>query len=236
MAVVHSTKHLARGSFLAAGFLAVLLLIFLPLFPGGENGLEFADRMFNRLSKGSSNFIPGLVEQSRAYEGRPFVAEVPAEGLPAPARGLLEAAGVVVMDSGPKLRLEGDLGRMLAAALEDAAAMYANDGPAVANRYGVDEREALVAWWGLLGRLNKALALEKKVPEAKIVSDVNKKAVEPAYNFYGIEAQSVKEKAGTMSALLVFYVLYTIWWGFAIFFIFEGLGLSMKKAKVKKEV
>jgi hypothetical protein len=27
-----------------------------------------------------------------------------------------------------------------------------------------------------------------------------------------------------------------MWWGFAIFFIFEGLGLSMKKAKVKKEV
>jgi hypothetical protein len=34
----------------------------------------------------------------------------------------------------------------------------------------------------------------------------------------------------------VFYVVYTLWWGFAIFFIFEGIGLSMTKAKVKKEV
>jgi hypothetical protein len=39
-----------------------------------------------------------------------------------------------------------------------------------------------------------------------------------------------------MTFLLVFYVAYTMWWGFAIFYIFEGIGLSMKKAKVKKEV
>jgi hypothetical protein len=46
----------------------------------------------------------------------------------------------------------------------------------------------------------------------------------------------VKEKAGLMTFLLVFYVAYTLWWGFAIFFIFEGIGLTMSKAKVKKEV
>jgi hypothetical protein len=27
-----------------------------------------------------------------------------------------------------------------------------------------------------------------------------------------------------------------MWWGYAIFFLFDGIGLSMKKAKVKKEV
>jgi hypothetical protein len=39
-----------------------------------------------------------------------------------------------------------------------------------------------------------------------------------------------------MTFLLVFYIAYTMWWGFSIFFFFEGIGLSMKKAKVKKEV
>jgi capsid portal protein len=65
---------------------------------------------------------------------------------------------------------------------------------------------------------------------------VMKKAVEPAYNFYKIESQKVVDKAGIMSGLLIFYVAYTMWWGFAIFYMFDGIGLTMKKAKVKKEV
>ncbi len=74
------------------------------------------------------------------------------------------------------------------------------------------------------------------IEEAKIVSDVTKKAIEASYNFYGIQAQQVSDHAGLMTFVLVFYVVYTMWWGFAIFYIFEGIGLSMKKAKVKKEV
>jgi hypothetical protein len=62
------------------------------------------------------------------------------------------------------------------------------------------------------------------------------KGVEPAYNYYGVPAESVSSKAGVMTALLVFYVVYTMWWGYAIFYMFDGMGLSMKKAKVKKEV
>jgi len=63
-----------------------------------------------------------------------------------------------------------------------------------------------------------------------------KKGIEPAYNFYKIEPQSIFDKAFTATSLLVFYVVYTIWWGFGIFYLFDGLGLSMKKAKVKQEV
>ena len=68
-----------------------------------------------------------------------------------------------------------------------------------------------------------------------MVSDVNKKAVETAYNYFGVEAQKVADKALLMTGLLVFYVIYTMWWGFAIFYIFDGVGLTMTKAKVKKE-
>ena len=63
-----------------------------------------------------------------------------------------------------------------------------------------------------------------------------KKAVEPAYNYYGVVAEKVIDKAVIMTGLLVFYVAYTMWWGFAIFYMFDGIGLTMKKAKVKKEV
>jgi hypothetical protein len=46
----------------------------------------------------------------------------------------------------------------------------------------------------------------------------------------------VVDRAGLMIFLLAFYVFYTMWWGYAIFYLFEGFGLTMKKAKVKKEV
>ena len=67
------------------------------------------------------------------------------------------------------------------------------------------------------------------------MSEVIKKGVEVAFNFYGIEPQSVVSKAGILSFALVFYVIYTLWWGVAIFFLFEGFGLQMK-AGAKKEV
>ena len=84
--------------------------------------------------------------------------------------------------------------------------------------------------------MDKELKKEKLIAEANMISDVKKKAVETAYNFYGIAPEKVSDRVGIMTALLVFYVIYTMWYGFAIFYIFEGVGLSMKKAKVKKEV
>jgi hypothetical protein len=114
--------------------------------------------------------------------------------------------------------------------------MFRNDGVSIANRYGTDEREVMTSWWNILKGMDKELKKQGKISEAKLVSDVMKKGVEPAYNFYKIEGQKVSEKAGMMTGLLIFYVLYTMWWGFAIFFLFEGVGLTMKKAKIKKEV
>ena len=40
---------------------------------------------------------------------------------------------------------------------------------------------------------------------------------------------------GVMVGLLLFYVLYTVWYGFAIFELFDGVGLTMKKSKIKQE-
>ena len=86
-----------------------------------------------------------------------------------------------------------------------------------------------------MSKIEKQMKKDKNIEMAKIVSEVNKKGIEPGYNFYKIDANKVIDHAGMLSGLLVFYVFYTLWWGYAIFYLFDGIGLTMKKAKVKKE-
>ena len=81
----------------------------------------------------------------------------------------------------------------------------------------------------------KELQKQKKVEEAETVNLVNTKAIEPAYNFFGIKGEKVSERVPVVAGLLIFYVIYTMWYGYAIFDIFNGIGLSMSKSKAKKE-
>jgi hypothetical protein len=250
-------KHLTYGIALGISFFVILILIFSPIFPktkAGEpqNGLQWADEMFNSLAKGSSYFIPKVAKSNEKFMGKMFAVSIKLdkpEDKPGDAEKRAERAsklftvneGAKVEVNGAELKIEGDLGKVLAAALRDSETIYRNEGEKIKVLYGTvmkteDEKQMFRQWWTVLDKINKRLVIEKKVPEAKIVSDVMKKAVEAAYNFYQVDAVKVKEKAGTMIFLLVFYVVYTMWWGFAIFFTFEGIGLSMTKAKVKKEV
>jgi len=250
-------RHMAYGVLLAISFIVVLVLIFSPIFPKtaeGEpqNGLQWADEMFNSLAKGSSYFIPKVTKSNEKFMGNMFAVTLKmgkAEDKPGDGEKRAERSaqlfivneGARVEVNGAELKIEGDLGKVLAAALRDSETMYRNEGEKIKVLYGTvmkteDEKQMFRQWWNVLDKMNKQFVIEKKAAEAKIVSTVMKKSVEAAYNFYKVDAVKVKEKAGLMVFLLVFYVVYTMWWGFAIFFIFEGIGLSMKKAKVKKEV
>jgi hypothetical protein len=230
-------KSIGIGVVLAISFWIVQAMIFTPMFGNGMNGLDYADDLFNKLSKGSSYFIPKLQKGVQGYAGRPFAAEVSLDKpeTAALAVNLFTAAGATAKAEGGKLNVSGDLGAVLAAVLRDADEMYKNDGKAVATRYGVKEKDALRAWWTSFSAVDKYLKKTGKIEEAKMISDVMKKGVETAYNYYGIPAEKVSDKAALMTFLLVFYVVYTMWWGFAIYYIFDGIGLTMTKAKVKKE-
>lgn len=231
-------KSIAIGLVLAVSFWAVLFLIFSPIFGDGKNGLMFADDLFNKLAKGSSNFIEKVAKSNEKFIGKEFSATLKldkqeqVEG----AIKVLTVSGAKVEASEMELKVSGDLGGLLSIILKDSDNMYRNDGKTVSDLYGMDEKEVMQAWWNILKPLDKYFKKAGMIPESKVVSDVAKKAIEPAYNFYKIPAQKVSEKAVLMTGLLVFYVAYTLWWGFAIYFIFNGIGLSMKKAKVKKEI
>jgi len=242
MAKINRTS-IGIGVVLAISFWAVEALIFMPVFGSGMNGLDFADDLFNKLSKGSSYFIPKLQKSVQGYAGHSFEADVTlkksdgsvATETAALAEKLFTAAGATAKAEGGTLTVSGDLGAVLAVVLRDSDEMYRNDGKAVVARYGVKEKEALKAWWTTFSAIDKYMKKNGKIEDSKLISDVMKKGVETAYNYYGIPAEKVADKAPLMTFLLVFYVVYTMWWGFAIFYIFDGIGLTMTKAKVKKE-
>ncbi|MEM4268483.1 MAG: hypothetical protein QXK37_06675 [Candidatus Woesearchaeota archaeon] len=226
-------RAMSIGIFLSLSFFGVLILIFSPVFGGGKNGLEFSDEMFNKLSKGSSYFIPKVMQDNKKFIGKQISTTIKLEkaDMIEKAAKVLTISGANVETNGTELKILADLGSLMEKALKDSDDMYKNDGKSVSERYGFDEKEVMVSWWNIMKPLDKQLKKEGKIEESKIVSDVMKKAVETAHNFYGIEAKKVTEKAGLMTGLLIFYVLYTMWWGFAIYYLFEGIGLSMSKAK-----
>jgi hypothetical protein len=207
--------------------------------------------MFNNLAKGSSYFIPKVAKNIEKFQGRMFTATMKmdkpedkpgdAEKRAGRSAKVLASAGAQVEVKGAELKVSGDLGKVLEAALQDADTMFKNEGDKIKAKYAVamatdDEKQMFRQWNNTLPKISKQFEKEKKMEEAKIVTDTVKKAIEPAYNFYKVDAVKVKDHIGLMTFLLVFYVAYTMWWGYSIFYIFEGLGLSMKKAKVKKEV
>ncbi|WP_353684600.1 hypothetical protein V4D30_02060 [Thermodesulfovibrio sp. 3907-1M] len=243
-------KHLAWGLILLASFVGVLILIFSPIYPGGMNGLEYSDDLFNKLAKGSCYQIPKLKKDVEKYRGKlldmvidvkkptdkPGDAEKRAERI----AKVFTVNGAKAEVQGSKVRITGDFGAIMAAAIEDADQMYHNNGDYIKRKYEVTDDEKMKQmfrqWHNAFSLIDKKLTLQKKVEDATFVKKVMTAAIEPAYNFYGIQAVKISEKAGIATALLAFYILYTIWYGFGVLYLFEGLGLSTKKAKVKKEV
>jgi hypothetical protein len=74
-----------------------------------------------------------------------------------------------------------------------------------------------------------------QVEEASAVALVVSKGIEPSYNFYGITPMRVMDNIPLVAGFFLFYVVYTLWYGFAIFELFEGIGLTMQKI-AKQEV
>ena len=234
--LIKNAKIFNIGALFAVTFAMVLVMIFSPVFQG-KNGLEFADSSFNKLAKGSSYFIPKVAKDVEKVSGKPISVSITldtAEDAAETAK-LFEAAGARATTESASLKVDGDLGAILRSALNDADAMYQNNGKAVADRYGMNEKKALKSWWTAFSKIEKKMKKDKMIYEANIISSVMKKGIEPGYNFYEIDAIKVADHAGMLTGLLVFYVFYTMWWGYAIFYMFDGIGLTMKKAKIKKE-
>ncbi len=228
--MIHDRRQFLIGVVLMAGFLAGLVLVFRPTFEGGRNLLDYLDGVFNSTSKASAYYIPGAQEKARKLGVAPVAVSIAAKGSGQALQleKLLSAAGGTVARDGTRLSVSGDLGAMLAEALADADAMFKNEGARVSAKYGLEERRVLYAWHVALGEALRDLNRQGKFREAAAVRDAMTKALEPAYNYYGVTAVSMKDLIWIALAALVGYVVYTVWYGYAILYLFEGWGLKLE--------
>ena len=233
---VVNRKNFARGAVLMLSFAAVFTTILMPVFPGAQGrvtGLDYADNLFNRLAKGSSWFVPEITPRVTAMTGKEIEVAVRVKNAAAAdaAVKLLTVNGAAADAAEGLVRVKMDLGKLLGAVLADCDALYHDTPEPVRAKYGMDGYAALAHWRETLHPMIKELQKMKRIPEAQVVDTVIRKGIEPAYNFRGIEAGDVKKEFAVMLALLIFYVFYTLWYGFAVFELFTGIGLTMKKGK-----
>ncbi len=79
--MAQAKKHMGVGILLAISFWVVLFLMFSPIFPKTaagqpQNGLQWADEMFNELAKGSSYFIPKVAKGNEKFMGKMFAVSI----------------------------------------------------------------------------------------------------------------------------------------------------------------
>jgi hypothetical protein len=232
--LVVNRRSFYMGLAMAAGFGAVLLLMFLPIVRG-RTPLEAADDLFNSVAKQSSYRIPELREHAEAHTATPLEMRLTLPDAEGAARvaAVLAGGGVEASASGEAVSLRGTLGRLLATTLDDADAMFRNR-DAAAGGHGLTPKEAMFARWQALKQVNRELRAASDFEGASAVEEVITKGVEVAYNFHGINPLPASANAGILTLALAFYLLYTMWWGYAIMFLCDGIGLQMK-ASGKRE-
>jgi hypothetical protein len=116
---------------------------------------------------------------------------------------------------------------MLTIILQDAGLLFNNDSQALQAKYGIDGRQVIYSWFQAMAAMEKDMTKSGQFEQAKFVKNSMSRAIEPAFNFYGIKATPVKEEIFLLIFSLAFYVVYTMWYGFGLLYLFEGYGIKL---------
>jgi hypothetical protein len=227
--MIADRKKFIRGVVLLVAFAGVLVVIFSPVF-NGQNGLEYFDDLYNSISKDSAYYIEDLREDSEVYVGEHIEVILEMEDVEQAEQTALlyTTSGAEAVASGIELEISGDLGAILSSVLEDSDSMYFDEGDKVREKYGVEEEQrVLYNWWTSFEEMEAAFQDEGMHDEAKDITSIREKAIEPSYNYYGIEPESIGDRIGIVVFSLIFYVVYTVWYGFGVMYLFEGFGIRV---------
>ena len=228
--IIVEKKTFLKGAIMAVLFFVVLAFMFTPNFGDGRNAFEASDELFNSISKGSTNYFERLKTQSEPFKGKSMdvVLKIADAKMAEDALKVLQATGAktVAAPGGVALKSD-DMDQIISACLKDAEDMFNNKGTEVSGRYSIPEKEVLYTWWVAFNATIKAFNGQKRFKEAAYLEEVLARGVAVGYNYYTIEPEDIFSKAGIIVFALVFYVFYTLWWGFAVFFLAEGIGLQL---------
>ncbi len=237
--MIRDSKALLIGIIMMVSFTGIYAYMMSPSFGNGRNGLEFADDMFNSISKGSvQDVIQSELKKVDKYQGTNIDVTVKAKNEKEAdmwSKLYVKVEGTEVAVNKETLKIKGDLGKILAAITVDCDAMYNNNGDALKQQYGLDPREATYGWYNSTKQITKALDKQEAFKESLAIQGIQKKVIEPSYNYFGVEAKQVKENTGVMTFMMVFYLIYTLWYGFSIYYLCQGLGITMSKSGKKAE-
>jgi len=256
---IANTKKFSFGLIMLIGFFVALFVMFLPVFGtnadgSGKNAFNVLDDLYNSVSKGSSDFNAEVEEKAAEFNGEEISFTAKAEAAPAnpvpgmPARPeaakpeemakqmvkIIETAGAkaTASEDGGKwsVKVSGDFGKILGAAIADSKTMYENNGKALEAKYGFNAQQAMTDWWMMFNSPQSKMNEQggEAFEQSKMLKEANEKSVEPSYNYYTVQAESPSSKALPILLSLGGYVLYTIWYGFSLLFMFEGWGLKME--------
>ena len=203
-----------------------------------KTGLEWADDLFNQLAKNSIYSIPAAAKMAGKFAGVAVDIGVNSRwpGADAMIAKIVWVNGMSARVIGDgRVRIRGDLELLSRAALADADLLFKGREPELLNKYGMGGKEVLYYWWTAFDGLSKRYIQENRPSEATFAKFMTTRVLEPSYNFAGIKPRKISENVSIVAFLLGFYIFYTLWYGFSIMYLFEGLGIKATKPTEKKE-
>ncbi|WP_448589570.1 hypothetical protein [Thermodesulfobium sp.] len=242
-------------------FMAMLIVWLSPVAPGHLTGLQWADQFFNGLTKASAYQFPKVFKDSENFVGKPFTLNYRAtnEDEAKMLEKLYTSFGAKVNAQGTSLTISGDLGKVSQGILSYSEDFFNNRRKEMTLVLGFESKDGLYALYLSQLALEKYYLRNNQPAELKFIREVVERGIEPAYNFDGIVAAgSPKPAEGEyalgalrsypsiekspigikemimLSGLILFYLLYTCWYGFSLMYLLEGAGIS-KLSKAKRE-
>lgn len=237
--MIRDSKAFLIGIIMMVSFLGIYAYMMSPSFGDGRNGLEFADDMFNSISKGSVEKVnQGEIGKVDAWNGNNIDVTLQAKDAEEADKWskMIETVdGSQVAVNNETVTVKADLGKVLADIGEVCTNMFNNNGDAIEQKYGLEARDATYSWYNISKAIVKDLEKQQQFKESIAIQQFQKKVIEPSYNYYGVEAKQVSNNVGIMTFMMVFYLIYTIWYGFSIYYLCQGFGITMSKSAKKQE-
>ena len=230
-------RRLCLGVFGLVALGSVIVLGFLPLIDG-RSALVWADDLFNQLAKNSTDHLDEAKQRAQPYEGLEIdisvnPMDVVDDGKVARIVSMAGLEGRAIGDG--RVRITGDLGRLSREAIADGELAFRNHTDRLAANRGMPSSEAIYCWWIIFDGLTRRYVQEGRGQDANFTRFVSTKVLEPAYNFRGIEARRTDQCIRPLVLLLSAYIVFALWYGFSMLYLFEGLGIPVRGSADRSE-